>query len=236
VNKGIFITGTDTGVGKTFVAVGLIKAMKREGLDVCPMKPVETGCRVKNGEPIPSDSIKLWNASGIKEPLHMINPYKLKNPLAPSVAAEMEGVRIDRNKIIRTYKKLSKKYEIAIVEGAGGIMVPVFRKYLFLDLVKDLHLPVIIVSRPGLGTINHTLLTIDAAKNRGLDILGVIYNYADRTKIGLPEKTNPGVIKKLGGVPILGIVPYSENPDSQRARRTFDQIADLIMQRQGVRH
>jgi dethiobiotin synthetase len=229
MNKGIFITGTDTGVGKTFVAVGLIKAMKRKGLDVCPVKPVESGCRVKNGELVPSDSIKLWKASGIKEPLHVINPYKLKNPLAPSVAAEMEGVSLDKNKIIRTYAGLSKKYEITIVEGAGGIMVPVFRKYLFLDLAKDLNLPLIIVSRPGLGTINHTLLTINVAKNRGLDVLGVIYNHTYRTKTGLPEKTNPGVIKKLGGVPTLGIMPYSVNPDSHRARRIFDQIADTLI-------
>jgi dethiobiotin synthetase len=228
MNNGIFITGTDTGVGKTFVAVGLIKAMKRKGIDVCPMKPVESGCRVKNGELVPPDSIKLWKASGIKEPLHVINQYKLKHPLAPSVAAEIEGVRIDRNNIIRAYSGLSKKYKITLVEGAGGIMVPVFRKYLFLDLAKDLNLPVIIVSRPGLGTINHTLLTIDAAKNKGVDVLGVIYNYRNKIKTGLPEKTNPEVIKKLGSVPILGIVQYSVNPDSQKAKKIFDQIADSI--------
>ena len=228
MNKGIFITGTDTGIGKTFVAVGLIKAMIKKGLNICPMKPVETGCRIKGGELVPEDTVKLINASGITEPIDVINPYRLRHPLAPSVAAEIEGVKIRREKIFSTYNKLSKKYDLIVIEGAGGIMVPVYKKYLFLDLAKDLDLPVIIVSRPGLGTINHSLLTIEAARNRGLNVFGVIINYAVKTKKGLPEKTAPEVIEKLGGVPLLGVVPYIKKHGNSRPVKIFDRITSLL--------
>ncbi|MBI5049302.1 MAG: dethiobiotin synthase [Nitrospirae bacterium] len=210
MHKGIFITGTDTGVGKTFVAAGLLKAFKEAGFNACPMKPVETGCLIKKGKLIPEDTIKLINASGIMEPLDIINPYRFRHPLAPSVASEIEGIPIKKQKILSAYHYLSNKYNITIVEGAGGIMVPVYKKYLSLDLIADLRLPIIIVSRPELGTINHTCLTIDAAKRRRINILGVIINYSDRMKKGLAEKTNPKIIEKLSGVHILGTVPYSK--------------------------
>ncbi len=230
MNKGIFITGTDTGVGKTFVAVGLVRAVKERGLNVCPMKPVESGCRIRRGELIPADTVKLIKASGVTEPIDLINPYRLKHPLAPSVAAEIEGVKIKRKKILSVYNRLSKKYDIIIVEGAGGIMVPVYKKYLFLDLAKDLKLPVVIVSRPDLGTINHTLLTVEAARNKGLDVLGVVINCAIKSKKDMSEKTNPEVIEKLGGVPVTGIVPYSVNPDTP-AKKVFNRIAEKILSR-----
>ncbi len=209
MNKGLFITGTDTDVGKTFVASGLLRAFKKMGISACPIKPVETGCRVKKGKLVPEDAVKLIRASGVKEPLDLINPYRLKHPLAPSVAAKLESITIKKTKIISSYKTLSNKYDITVVEGAGGIMVPVYNKYLFIDLVKDLKLPLLIVARPGLGTINHTLLTIETARKRGIDVLGVIINHTVKNRKGLAEKSNPEVIEKLGKVPVLGVVPYS---------------------------
>jgi dethiobiotin synthetase len=226
MGKGVFITGTDTGIGKTFVAVRLIKALKDRGLSVCPMKPAESGCSVRKGQLIPADAIKLMKASGAKEPLDMINPYRLKHPLAPSVAAEIEGVRINRKKILSAYGRLSKKYDITIVEGAGGIMVPVYKKYLFLDLAEDLKLPVVIVARPGLGTINHTLLTIEAVRQRGLHVLGVILNYAEKYGKGLSEKTNPEVIEKLGRAPVLGVVPHLP-----KGTEVFNKATEYILDR-----
>ena len=231
MHKGIFVTGTDTGVGKTCIAAGLLRAFKERGMSVCPMKPVESGCRMRNGSLIPEDAVTLLNASGAGETIDTINPYRLNHPLAPGVAAEIEGIHIYKNKIGSAFRRLSKKYDLIIVEGAGGIMVPVFRKYLFLDLIHDLRLPVIIVSRPGLGTINHTLLTIDAARNRGLQVLGVIVNYTARTKRGLSETTNPDVIEKLGGIPVLGIVRYSKDPSNRQARIVYDHIAEHICRR-----
>ncbi len=228
MHKGIFITGTNTGVGKTFVSAGLLQAFKEMGFSVCPMKPVETGCRINGGKLIPLDTLKLIDASSVKESLDIVNPYRFKPPIAPAVAAELEWKVIRKSKIISAYKKLSNKYDITTVEGAGGIMVPVYKKYLFLDLIKDLDIPVIIVSRPGLGTINHTLLTIRTAQSRGIKVLGVIINYAAKIKKGLSEKTNPEVIEQLGGAPVLGIVPYSEKPASH-IKRKFLEIAEKIL-------
>lgn len=225
MKKGYFITGTDTGVGKTFVAEGLIRAFRDMGLNVCPMKPVESGCGIRNGQFFPHDAVRLLNVSETGEKLDAVNPYRLRNPLAPSVAADIEGIKIVKRKIVSAYKNLSKKYDILMVEGAGGIMVPIYKKYLFLDLAADLGLPLLIVSRPGLGTINHTLLTIDAARNRGLEIAGVVINYAQRYRRGSAEKTNPGVIEKLGEVPVLGTVPYTAGAESRRAGTVFRQIA-----------
>lgn len=231
MHKGIFITGTDTGVGKTFLTIGLLRALQNMGFNVCPMKPVETGCGTVNGRLVPADALKLVCAIEADESLKLINPYRFKQPLAPAVAAELEGAVIRKQDIISAYKQLSKKYDITIVEGAGGIMVPVYRKYLFLDLIKDLNLPVIIVARPGLGTINHTLLTIEAARNKGLRILGVIINHSVKIKDDLSVRTNPDVIEKLGGLPLLGIVPYMKDSSGRRGQKVFNSITDEILRR-----
>jgi len=231
MKKSIFITGTDTGVGKTFVAVGLIKAMREKGIDVCPMKPVESGCRIMKGKLFPEDTVRLLKASGVDESIDAVNPYRLKHPVAPSVAADIEGLKIDKRKIYSTYERLVRKYDITIVEGAGGIMVPVYKEYLFIDLINDLGLPIVIVSRPGLGTINHTLLTIEAARNRGVGVIGVIMNFAVKSRAGLPEKTNPDLIMKLAGVPVIGIVPHSKSPSENSNKKLFNHIAEEIMVR-----
>lgn len=229
MHKGIFITGTDTGIGKTFVSVGLLKVLKEMGHNVCPMKPLETGCSFKKGELVPEDTIKLLKAAEVNEPLDLINPYRFRQPLAPAVAAGLEGSMISRKRIMSAYRKLSNKYDLTIVEGAGGIMVPVYRKYIFIDLIKDLNLPILIVARPGLGTINHTLLTLDAAKNRGIEVIGVIINCPSKIKNDPSVQTNPAVIERSGGVPVLGIVPYVKNDNAYNYRKIFRQIAEEIL-------
>ena len=229
MNKSFFITGTDTGVGKTFVAAGLIRALKNQGIIVCPMKPSETGCRVSNGQLIPDDASKLIKVSGVDEPIDLINPYRFRKPLAPSVAAEIEGINIRKTVILNAYKKLAKKYDIIIVEGAGGIMVPLYRKYLFLDLVRDLNLPLLIVARPGLGTINHSLLTIEAARNKDIKILGVVFNDAAKSGKDLSFKTNSQVIARLGKVPVLGNVPHIAPSNIDNNKNIFKMISKKLM-------
>ncbi len=229
MHKGIFITGTDTGVGKTYAAAGILNALKKIGINSCPMKPVETGCNIQKGKLIPQDAITLINASGVSEPLDIINPYRYRPPLAPSVAAEMEKIAIKKQRIFSAYRYLLNKYDITIVEGAGGIMTPVYKKYLFLDLIKDLGLPVIIVSKPVLGMINHTLLTIAAARSRKINIYGVIINHTCRIKKDTSERTNPEIMEYLGRVPILGVVPYSQNPASAPTKKVFGEIAEKIL-------
>jgi dethiobiotin synthetase len=229
MHKSLFITGTDTGVGKTYVTVGLISALKEMGLNVSPMKPVETGCRRRGGKLFPSDTFKLIHSSGSKETIDRINPYRFRHPLAPSVAAEIEGIVIKKKRIISAYKYLHEKYDITLVEGAGGVMVPVYKRYLFIDLIKDLNAPALIVSRPGLGTINHTLLTIDALRAREIDIIGVVINYSLNKRKGLSDRTNPEVLERIGGVPVLGIVPFSVKAYAPGSKKVFDHIGKNIL-------
>ncbi len=221
--RGIFITGTDTGVGKTFVAAGILKVMKSRGMSVCPMKPVESGCRLVNGKLRPPDALQLLKISGVREDLDIINPYRLRHALAPSVAAEMEGVHIDKKKILDCYRKLSGRHDTVIVEGAGGLMVPVYRDYLFSDMIEDFGLPLVIVARSGLGTINHTLLTLEAARNRGIEVAGVVFNDSEQRRRGAAEKTSPEVVRRLGETAILGTIPYSRSAKGdRRVQKAFE--------------
>ena len=208
MTNGIFITGTDTGVGKTYVARGIAAALRAQGVNVGVMKPVETGCAKRAGSLVPSDAMALMKAAGTDDSLSLVNPYRFGKPLAPLTAAELEGKRIDPDKILAAYRALSRKHDYLIVEGAGGVMVPLLRKYLYIDLIEALNLPVMIVARPGLGTINHTLLTIEALRSRGVNIAGIVINYTQNGKHGLAEKTNPTIIEELSGVKLLGVIPY----------------------------
>ncbi len=208
MRRGIFITGTDTGVGKTYVAAGIAAGLRRLGIDVGVMKPAETGCGRRAGRLIPEDALRLMKAAGTRDPLGLVNPYRFKKPLAPSLAAELEGKLIDPVKIKTAFKKLSRIHDFMIIEGAGGIMVPLRHDYTYLDLVRAFRLPVVIVARPALGTINHTLLTISALRHGGIAILGVVVNYAQDTRRGLAETTSPSVIEEISGIPVLDVIVH----------------------------
>jgi len=208
MTQGIFITGTDTGVGKTYVAAGIAAALKARGINVGVMKPAESGCRMRGGRPIPADALRLLKASGARDSLSLVNPYAFRHALAPSVAAELECRRIDPDKILKACNTLAERHEFMIVEGAGGIMAPLSEDYLFLDLAEELGLPVVIVARPGLGAINHTLLTISVLQARIIPIAGVVINHSEDRKPDLATRTNPIIIEKISGVPVLGVVLF----------------------------
>ncbi|MEK6692038.1 MAG: dethiobiotin synthase [Nitrospirota bacterium] len=208
MTKGIFITGTDTCIGKTVISGALAIALKEMGYDVGVMKPIETGCRRSGKKLIPSDAIFLKKTSGSRDSLDLINPYRFKRPLAPAVASELEGVKIDISRILRSFELLKKRHDIVIVEGAGGILVPINKDYFFLDLIRDMGIPIIIVARPGLGTINHTLLTIRCAREHGIPVIGFIINHSNRSKPDPSEVTNPLVIKRLSNIPLIGVFPF----------------------------
>jgi len=220
--KGLFITGTDTGVGKTYIASGIAAELKKCGVNVGVMKPAETGCRMHADRLVPRDALRLMRSACVKDPLSLVNPYRFRRPLAPAVAAELERKTIDPSKIINAFQLLSNRHDLMIVEGAGGIMVPLSGTYTYLDLAKKLGLPVLIVARPGLGTINHTMLTIAALRGRKIEIAGVVINYAQDVKSGLAEKTNPVVIEKISGIRIVGIISHSSG--------RFDDLLNGIIQ------
>lgn len=206
--KGIFITGTDTSVGKTYVAAGIVRTLRQQGVDVGVMKPVETGCDAAEAGLVPADASRLMDAAGVDDPLELVNPYSLALPLAPYVAAVIENVNIDKGVILSCFKTLSERHEFMIIESAGGIMVPIVQDYLYLDLASDMGLPALIVARPGLGTINHTLLTVSVLKSRGVKTVGVVINQSEDRGFGLAEKTSPAVIERLSGLPVLGVIGF----------------------------
>jgi len=218
MTSGLFVTGTDTGVGKTYVSAGIATALKLRGVDVGVMKPVEAGCRIRAGRLMPKDALILMKSARVNDPLSLVNPYRLRKPLAPSVAAAREGKKIDPGKILKAFNTLRERHEFMVVEGAGGIMVPLCGQYTYLDLACAMGLPVLIVARPVLGTINHSLLTIAALKGRNMAIAGIVINYALDWKPGLVEETSPAVIEKISGIRIVGILPY--------ASRRFDSVLD----------
>jgi dethiobiotin synthetase len=210
MKRGIFITGTDTGIGKTFVGTGIARALRAAGVDVGVMKPAETGCSVRRGALYPKDAFALMRAAKSSDTLDLVNPYRFQAPLAPSVAAAQEGNTIVLRRLQATYRKLARKHAFMIVEGAGGILVPLNAKRDFLDLAALIGLPILIVARPGLGTINHTLLTVMALRGRGLTIAGIVINSSEDRHPDVAERTNPAVIAKRSGVPVIGIVHHGQ--------------------------
>ncbi len=204
---GLFITGTDTDVGKTTVAAGLAGALKNMGYSVGVMKPVQSGAGMRNGRLYSQDAELMVKAVGCEDEEKLVCPVLLREALAPGVAAEIEGKNVDIELIKNAYAELERRHDLVIVEGAGGIAVPLKNKFLISDLIAYLGLPAIIVARAGLGTINHTFLTIEHARKCGIAIMGVIIN---NYKGGLAEETNPKVISGLTGIPVIGVIPYDE--------------------------
>lgn len=208
-SRGLFVTGTDTGVGKTIVAGGLAAILRKKGVDVGVMKPVETGCKVAGGKHISPDAEFLRIMSGVQDPLETIAPYRFRKPLAPAVAAQLDGVHISAHKLIHHFEALSARYDFTLVEGAGGLLVPLEGKLFILDLIKLLKLPILIVARADLGTINHTLLTVRCAGDEKVPIAGIVLN-TPSSKRSLAAKTNREVIQGLTDVPIWGVLPFQK--------------------------
>ncbi|OIP65525.1 MAG: dethiobiotin synthase [Nitrospirae bacterium CG08_land_8_20_14_0_20_52_24] len=226
-HQGVFITGTDTGVGKTIFAAALARILLNRGVDVGVMKPVETGCAMGPKGLIPTDSEFLIKAAHAKDRRILITPYTLKASIAPSEAADMEGVEIMEEYILHSYLQLQSRHEFMVVEGAGGLMVPIYRRFLVSDLIQILELPVILVARPDLGTINHSLLSLRYAQSVGLQVLGFMINRRN-DKIKIAEEKSPLIIENLSGVPFLGVKPYIE--DSLLDEEFIEKSAELISQ------
>lgn len=215
MGKGIFVTGTDTGVGKTLVAGGLAAVLREKGINVGVMKPVESGCRREGKTLIAEDALFLRKISGSRDDLELVNPYALEHPLAPALAAEREGVDIRLEVIQKAYLTLASRHDLVIVEGAGGMLVPLTSDRLMVDLVKLLGgLPVLIVTRAMLGTLNHTLLSLYYARNEGINVLGIVMDHTSPQQ-GLAESLSPKAIERWGNAPFLGGMPYLSKRDGK---------------------
>jgi dethiobiotin synthetase len=217
IGKGIFITGTDTGVGKTIVASILAKGLLSRGVDVGVMKPFQTGATRIGGKWRAPDADFLKAASGVADEIDLICPVVLEAPLAPSVAAALEGRDIGINDVLPSFFELSRRHEFMIVEGAGGLAVPINDQSNMRGLAVSLQTPIVIVARAALGTINHTHLTVEYARGADLKIAGVIIsNYPKHP--GLAEQTNPAQIELLSGIPLLGIIDHDSEVDTETGK------------------
>ncbi|HEU4395990.1 MAG TPA: dethiobiotin synthase, partial [Planctomycetota bacterium] len=201
MGRGILVTGTDTGVGKTLVAAGLARALTRLGRGVGVMKPAATGV------PPDEDADLLVAAAGSADARDLVSPLRLRDPLAPAVAAERERVAVDREAVRRAFASLAARHEIVVVEGVGGLLVPISWGWTVADLAAELSLPVLIVGRLGLGTLNHCALTVQAARARGLVVLGVLLSPGGDGPRGLAEETNPDALSRACGERLLGVLP-----------------------------
>ncbi|MBI2533472.1 MAG: dethiobiotin synthase [Deltaproteobacteria bacterium] len=238
MGTGIFITGVDTGVGKTFVACGLASLLRDLGYRVGVMKPAEAGCAERDGELFPEDAVRLKEASGCQEPIENICPYRLSEPLAPSIAAERAGVKIDIDHLLAVYNEISAQHDMTLVEGAGGLMVPLLPSYTYADLAKVLKLPLIVVAANRLGAINHLVLTLEHASCKGLRVLGYVLNHIE-SPLSLAAETNREVLANLTAAPCLAELPFLENmeakkelpPDWFKERLEFSFIESVLNRR-----
>ena len=218
MTKGIFVTGTDTGVGKTHVTALLLAELRRRGVKAAAFKPISCGAGGRHDAEIYAE---LMNH---EQPLDVLNPIYLRHPLAPSVAAKLERRRIDLKAIHRCYSQLTTHYSPVLVEGAGGLLVPIAQNHFVADLARDLGLPVLIVARLGLGTINHTLLTVRQAQAMGLHVCGIVLNDTVGGKRGIAEQTNIKEVPRLCGVPLLSVVPHGKRGAAKAIAAVYDNL------------
>lgn len=204
---GLFITGTDTGVGKTVIAGAIGQWFTRSGFVTAVCKPVATGCVHRREGLVSEDAELLATWANVRHPLDLICPQRYAEPLAPAIAAERAQQPLDWGTIQRSLNLMSRDSDRMIVEGVGGLMVPLDEKHTVLDVAKWLNLPAVIVARPGLGTINHTLLTVSALRSWGIRVAGVVINRYPAENASIAEETNPRAIERWGKVPVLCIVP-----------------------------
>jgi dethiobiotin synthetase len=208
--RGVFITGTDTGVGKTLVTAALARCLKQRDVSVGVMKPVETGFDLEGVAG--SDAVRLVAAAGAREPVSVVSPYRFPAPLAPFAAARRAGTVIRLDRIVAAFRTLTARHTVVLVEGAGGVRVPISARAEVRDLIERLDLPAIVVGRPVIGGVNHVLLTIEALARRHVTVAAIVLNPTMRagpeTVASLQQASTVALLKERAGVPVIGPLPY----------------------------
>ncbi|MCI0505581.1 MAG: dethiobiotin synthase [Gammaproteobacteria bacterium] len=218
--KGYFITGTDTSVGKTHVALALMSAFKAQGKQVTGMKPVSAGGRETKDGLRNDDAELLMRAASVALPYELINPYAFKPAVAPHIAAQLAGINIDIQHIKHCYRQIASNADIVIVEGAGGWLVPVNDHQTMADAAASLNLPVILVVGMRLGCLNHALLSVESIRSKGMVLTGWVANHISPTME--KSKNNIECLKQLIPSPLLGIIPHNSSVTSRQAAMDLD--------------
>ena len=200
--RGFFVTGTDTGVGKTLVACALVRGLRARGVDVGAMKPIETGVQAEG----PRDALALRDAAGGGDALDTVCPQRFALPAAPTVAAAAEGRRVELGAVRRAFAALAARHACLVVEGAGGLLVPAAEGVSMADLAGELGLPLVVVARGRLGTLNHTRLTLEVAAARRLALAGVVISHGS-TSLTAAECENLAYLRVELGARLVGEIP-----------------------------
>jgi dethiobiotin synthetase len=202
MQKALFITGTDTDVGKTHVACQIIQQYVAQGLKVVGMKPVAAGCELVDGVWLNEDVQKLTAASNVDAPAELVNSYCFKEYIAPHLAAEKAGVVIELGTILAAYQQLTTMADVVVVEGAGGFLVPLNNRVGLADLAQALAIPVVLVVGMRLGCINHSLLSMESIKAHGLTLHGWVANHVD-PEMALREENVRTITEQLDLAPLF---------------------------------
>ena len=222
--KPLFITATDTDIGKTFVCAGIANSLKKLGINVGIMKPFACGVKQKNGFSSNDLSI-LSKAANVHDPEELVNPFFFPIPASPYTAAKNLGIKIDINHIMKCFTDLNKIHDVMLIEGIGGIMTPILKNYAVIDLIKELNANTIIVTSPKIGTVNHTLMTCKMCKNMKIPVKGLIINDFDST--GYPISELERDLSALTDLPVLCSLPHLPKFD-------LDNLSKIIAEQTNV--
>jgi len=221
--KSFFITGTDTDVGKTYITAGLAVTFRKMGLDVGVMKPFAAGTAQKKG--FKSEDVEILSKSAqVDDPENLINPQFFKIPASPYTAWKKLKIKPKVSTILSSFKKLSKLHETILVEGMGGVMTPILKDYYITNLIKEMKIPALIVTRSKIGTVNHTIMTVKMCEKYKIPVKGIIINNFD---VGYPIKQLTSDLQNLTGVKVLGSIPFLKDLNSTSLYRTFKKNIDL---------
>ena len=221
--KSIFITGTDTDVGKTYIAAGLAITLRRMGTDVGVMKPFAAGVKQKKG--FKSEDVEiLSNSAKVDDSEELLNPQFFPISASPYTAWKKLKIKPKIPLILSSFKKLAKKHEMILVEGMGGTMTPILKNYFITDLIKDMKIPTIIVTRSKVGTVNHTIMTVKMCQKYKIPIKGIIINNFDK---GYPIDQLKKDLEDLTGIKVLGSIPFIKDMSDKSLYRIFKKNIDM---------
>ena len=221
--KSLFITGTDTDVGKTYIAAGLAVAFRKIGIDVGVMKPFAAGRAEKKGYKS-EDIVILSRAAKACDPEKLVNPQFFKIPASPYTAWKTLKTKPKVSTILSSFKKLTKLHDMILVEGMGGIMTPILKNYYITNLIKEMKIPAVIVTRSKIGTVNHTIMTCKMCEKYKIPVKGIIINNFDE---GYPIPELKRDLQNLTGIKVLGSIPFIKNKSDASLYRIFKKNIDL---------
>ncbi|MCV0400609.1 MAG: dethiobiotin synthase [Nitrosopumilus sp.] len=219
----LFIAGTDTDVGKTYITAGLAVTLRKMGVDVGIMKPFAAGIAQKKG--YKSEDVEILSAAAqVNDPENMINPQFFPIPASPYTAWKRLKTKPKISTILSSFKKLTKIHDLMLVEGMGGIMTPILKDYYITNLIKEMDIPTVIVTRSKIGTVNHTIMTVKMCEKYKIPIKGIIINDFDA---GYPVKELTRDLKNLTGIPILGSIPFIKDMSDSSLYKIFKKSIDF---------